>query len=139
MYFYNRHSMKTKILSMLGTGYFLKIAKINSQQEKPISPNRKNQFPQNTKNRQSVKINCKNFVPYGNSVINNVSQTIYVFCSSINGTQLIRLPRLIINTPYAGIKFYDHRHQSLQKPAVVEGLFWQSGTRFSGRFYCREV
>ena len=31
-----------KILSMLGTGYFLKIAKINSQQEKPICPNRKN-------------------------------------------------------------------------------------------------
>ena len=27
---------KTKILSMLGTGYFLKIAKINSQQEKPV-------------------------------------------------------------------------------------------------------
>ena len=34
---------------MLGTGYFLKIAKINSQQEKPISPNHKNQFPQNKK------------------------------------------------------------------------------------------
>ena len=28
-----------KILSMLGTGYFLKIAKINYQQEKPICPN----------------------------------------------------------------------------------------------------
>ena len=27
---------KTKILSMLGTGYFLKIAKINSQQEKAV-------------------------------------------------------------------------------------------------------
>ena len=27
---------------MLGTGYFLKIAKINSQQEKPICPCRKN-------------------------------------------------------------------------------------------------
>ena len=26
---------------MLGTGYFLKIAKINSQQEIPICPNRK--------------------------------------------------------------------------------------------------
>ena len=37
---------------MLGTGYslcFLKIAKINSQQEKPICPNRKNLVPQNTK------------------------------------------------------------------------------------------
>ena len=37
------------------------------------------------------------------------------------------------------IKFYDHRDQSLKKPAVVEGLFWQSRTRFGGRFYCREV
>ena len=49
---------------MLGTGYFLKIAKINSQREKPICPNRKNQFPQ--KFRQSTKINFrKNFVPHG--------------------------------------------------------------------------
>ena len=30
---------------MLGTGYFLKIAKINSQQEKPICPNRKKLVP----------------------------------------------------------------------------------------------
>ena len=51
---------------MLGSGYFLKITKINSQQEKPVCPNRKNYFPQNTKNRQSAKINsCKNFVPHG--------------------------------------------------------------------------
>ena len=51
---------------MLGTGYFLKIAKINSPQEKPICSHRKNQFPQNTKNRQSAKINSsKNFVPHG--------------------------------------------------------------------------
>ena len=35
MYFYCTYSTKTKILSMLGTGYFLKITKINSQQEKP--------------------------------------------------------------------------------------------------------
>ena len=50
---------------MLGAGYFLKIAKINSQQENPICPNRKNYLPQNTKNRQSVKINArKNFVPH---------------------------------------------------------------------------
>ena len=41
MYFYCTYSIKTKILSMLGTGYFLKIAKINSQQEKPNCPNRK--------------------------------------------------------------------------------------------------
>ena len=50
---------------MLGSGYFLKIAKINSQQETPICPNRKNYFPQNTKNHQSAKINSrKNFVPH---------------------------------------------------------------------------
>ena len=50
---------------MLGSGYFLKIAKINSQQEKTICPNRKNYFPQNTKNHQSAKINSrKNFVPH---------------------------------------------------------------------------
>ena len=51
MYFYCTYPVKTKILSMLGTGYFLKIAKNNSQKEKPICPNRKNQFSQNTKNR----------------------------------------------------------------------------------------
>ena len=33
---------KNESFSMLGTGYFLKLAKINSQQEKPICPNRKN-------------------------------------------------------------------------------------------------
>ena len=31
---------------MLGTGYFLKIEKINSRQEKQICPYRKNLFPQ---------------------------------------------------------------------------------------------
>ena len=31
---------------MLGIGYFLKTIKINSQQEKPICPNRKNKLPQ---------------------------------------------------------------------------------------------
>ena len=45
--------------TMLGTGYFLKIAKICSSQEKPICSNRKNCFLQHTKNRQSAK----NFVP----------------------------------------------------------------------------
>ena len=54
---------------MLGTGYFLKITKINSQQEKLIYCNRKNQFLQNTKSRQSVKINSrKNFVPHSMNV-----------------------------------------------------------------------
>ena len=48
-YFYCTYLIKTKIISMLGTsrsfslgtGYFLKIEKINSQKEKPICPNRK--------------------------------------------------------------------------------------------------
>ena len=35
-------TIKRKILSILVTGYILKIAKINSQQEKPICFNRKN-------------------------------------------------------------------------------------------------
>ena len=36
------------------------------QQEKPICPNRKNSFLQNTKNPKSTKINSrKNFVPHG--------------------------------------------------------------------------
>ena len=65
IHFFCTYSIKTNILSMLGSGYFLKIAKINSQQEKPICPNRKNYFPQNTKNHQSAKINSrKNFVPH---------------------------------------------------------------------------
>ena len=55
-----------KTLSMLGTGYFLKIGKINSQREKPVFPNRKNEFPQNTKNGKSAKINSrKHFLPHG--------------------------------------------------------------------------
>ena len=57
MYFYCMYLTIMKIFSMLGTGYFLKIAKINSQQEKPICFYRKNQFPQNTKNYQSAKVN----------------------------------------------------------------------------------
>ena len=55
---------------MLGTGYFLKIANINSQQEKPICHNRKTQFPQITKNCQSAKINSrKNFVSHDRTVL----------------------------------------------------------------------
>ena len=69
MYFYCMYSIKTKLLLMLGTGYFLKITKINSQQEKPICPNCKNQFPQNTKRCQSAKIDsCKIFVPHSMNV-----------------------------------------------------------------------
>ena len=66
--FYCTYLTETKITSMLGTGYFLKIAKINSEQEKPVCSKRKTQFPQNTKNRQSAKINVnsrKRFVPQG--------------------------------------------------------------------------
>ena len=55
MHLYCTFSIKKKILSMLGTGYFLKIAKINSQQENPLCPNRKNQFPQNTKKSPILK------------------------------------------------------------------------------------
>ena len=52
---------------MLCPGFFLKIAKITSQAEKPICTVRKNWFPQNTKNVQSAKINSgKNFVPHFN-------------------------------------------------------------------------
>ena len=41
----------------------------NSQQEKPICPNRKNEFRQNTKNRQSAKINSrKKLVPHSRYV-----------------------------------------------------------------------
>ena len=36
MYFFCTYSIKTKIISTLGTGYFLKITKINSQLEKPV-------------------------------------------------------------------------------------------------------
>ena len=43
MYFYCMYLTIMKIFSMLGTGYFVKIAKINSQQEKPICFNRKTQ------------------------------------------------------------------------------------------------
>ena len=52
MFFYCRYSIKTKILSMLGMGYFLKIAKINFQQEKPICPNGKKLVP--TKHNEFV-------------------------------------------------------------------------------------
>ena len=41
-YFYCTYSIKTKILSMLGTEHLLNITKINSLQEKPLCPNRKN-------------------------------------------------------------------------------------------------
>ena len=49
---------RLKMLSMLGTGYFLNIAKINFQQEKPICPNRQNSFPQITKQKKKKKISC---------------------------------------------------------------------------------
>ena len=48
---------------MLGTGYFLKIAKINSQQEKPLCPNQKisSHKTQKVANQQKLtpaKISC---------------------------------------------------------------------------------
>ena len=43
---------------MLGTGYFVKIAKINSQKKK-ICCNCKNYFPQNTKYHLYPKINSR--------------------------------------------------------------------------------
>ena len=48
---------KIYILSVLDTEYFLKIGKINYQQEKPIGLIEKNLklFPQNTTNSQSVE------------------------------------------------------------------------------------
>ena len=52
---------------MLGTGYFLKIAKIfYSQRGKPMCSRRKNQFPRNRKIKSPIyKINSgKNFVPH---------------------------------------------------------------------------
>ena len=42
VYLYSTNLTKTKLLSTLGTGHFLKITKVNSQQEKPVCPNRKN-------------------------------------------------------------------------------------------------
>ena len=55
--------------NIIDAGYWVlsEIAKINPQQEKLVCPNRKNyEFPQNTKNRQSAKVNSrKNFVPHG--------------------------------------------------------------------------
>ena len=73
---------------MLGTGYILQIAKIDSQQEKPIRPNCQNQSPQNTTNRKSAKINSsKNFVPHGKLAMTAVDsqekwKESYVICWS---------------------------------------------------------
>ena len=52
---------------MLGAGFFLKIAKINSQRGKPMCPIvAKISFSETEKNPQSAKINSRNnFVPHG--------------------------------------------------------------------------
>ena len=77
-YFYCTYSIKTS------TGYFLKIAKINSQQKQTIRRNGKNQFPQNTKSRRSAKINSrKNFVPHGRWFISYISIQLAIFVKSI--------------------------------------------------------
>ena len=49
MYFYCTYSLKTKILSMQGTGYFLKITIFDYQREKTICPNHKNLVPRKHK------------------------------------------------------------------------------------------
>ena len=78
---------------MLGTGYFLKIAKINYQQEKPICPNCKIQFLQKcTKNCPSAKILCHKVDQLSGS------RKIYGY---VTGQNLIPMkifyPRLILN------------------------------------------
>ena len=66
MYFYCMNSVKTKILPMLGTGYFLKIAK-KKKQSVLIA---KISLRKTQKNRQSAKINSrKSFVLHGNIVV----------------------------------------------------------------------
>ena len=72
MYFYFTYSIKTKILSVLGTEYFLKILKINSQQEKQIYPNRKKLIP--AKHKKLPIHEKKNFVPHGKSFSLNYYQ-----------------------------------------------------------------
>ena len=65
MYFYCMNSVKTKILPMLGTGYFLKIGK--KKQSVLIA---KISLRKTQKNRQSAKINSrKSFVLHGNIVV----------------------------------------------------------------------
>ena len=53
----------------------------------------------------------------------------------------IRLPRFIITAPYVAnfMTILDFLISQLKKVAVVKRLFWQLGTRFSGRCRCREV
>ena len=54
---------------MLGTGYFLKITKINSRQEKPICPYRKNHTKSPIcKNELMQKISCDTEAGGGGSV-----------------------------------------------------------------------
>ena len=66
MYFCCTYSIKTKILSMLGTGYFLKSQKLIPSSKNQSVLIAKISSPQNTKNRKSAKTNsCKNFVPHG--------------------------------------------------------------------------
>ena len=67
MYFYCTYSTKTKILSMMGTGYFLKSQKlIPSKKNQSVLIAKISSVPANTKNRQSAKINSnKKFVPQG--------------------------------------------------------------------------
>ena len=68
-----------------------------------------------------------------------VSSTTY--CSKIMEHYQNTMPQLIINAPYDSNfvtipDFFISRWKTL---AVVERLFWQMGTYFSGRCRCREV
>ena len=73
IHFYCTHSIKTKISSMKGTGYVLKIAKINSQQEnQPVLianiSSRKTQKIANLQNWTPAKISCHTFCPFWSGI-----------------------------------------------------------------------
>ena len=127
MYFCCMFSLKTKIqkiLSMLGTGYFLKIAKINSQQEKPQKPNRKKQFLQNAKNRQSAQINSrKNFVPRG------MLDYVNIF---LHNSYFILGLRIIIGNPKKVFNLFVVQHYKSMKAHRRRYRAWTACTLYDG-------
>ena len=70
------YTKNENITSMQGTGYFLKIAKINSQQAKfdqsVLIEKKKKYIPENTKNGLSAKINFR-VLPHGIYGVRSVS------------------------------------------------------------------
>ena len=78
MYLYCTYSIKTKILSMLGTGYFLKIAKISSRETQ--------------KNHQNAKISC-HMVYYAACYTGNCSRILFQTklqrCSQILNAKIV--------------------------------------------------